>query len=345
MSDTAEQGPPRRLSDEQIDEIFQEDVRPGLSRYASQDTPRMVILGGPQGSRKTTLRPLVAEQLGLTDTVYFDGDDHYAFHPHYDALAREHGVLTAADLCRKDIEVLRAKILDEVQGRRLNILFVGPYTHEEYTLNRVADFQAHDYGVELAYTALHQALSEIGVMDRHRQALADGPGYSFLVSTDLQQKVFDGVPKIMTAVEKRGLADALHVVDASGVIFSKHRGTDGVWVPSRPAREVAEEARRQPWSPAVRQDFLRRRDAVATPAGESAEEWAQRLTRVDQFAAPMLGAASSATRPSAQAARKRSTTLPSPTARKSPAESPPAQQGAPPRATGQESSSGRSRRR
>lgn len=335
--------PPRRLSDEQLDEIFREDVQPGLARHASQETPRMVLVGGPQGSRKTTLRPLVAEQLGLTDVVYFDGDDHYAFHPHYDALAREHGVLEASRLCGPDIEVLRAKILDEVRTRRLNVMFIGPYTHQEYTLNRVAAFRADGYGTELAYTALHQALSQVGVMDRQRHALAEGPGYSFLVSLELQQGVFDGVPAIMTAVEERGLADALHVVDVSGVVFSKRQGADGTWEPSRPAREVVEETRMQPWDAATRQDFLQRRAAVATPAGESPEAWGKRLARVDELAAPMLAPRTTGSRVSTQAARKRSTTLPSSRSTKKSTTPPPAQRPAPPQAPGRESSSGRSR--
>ncbi|MGW3100038.1 zeta toxin family protein [Streptomyces sp. NPDC001102] len=337
-----EEKPPRRLPDGQIEEIFREDVRPGLARHASQDAPRMVIFGGPQGSRKTTLRPVVAEQLGMTDAVVFDGDDHYAFHPHYDALALEHGALEAARLCGPDIEVLRGKILDEVRGRRLNIMFVGPYTNQEFTLKRVGAFRADGYGAELAYTALHQALAQVGVMDRHRQALED-PGYSFLVSLKLQQDVFDGVPVILTAVEDGGLADGLHVVDASGVVFSKRRGADGGWVPSRSAGEVVEEVRRRPWDAAVRQDFLRRRAAVETPAGESAQEWGKRLARLDELAAPML-APSASRRPSAQAARKRSTTLPASRGAKKSAAPPPGQRPPlQPPAPGRESSSGRSR--
>lgn len=303
----------------------------------------MVLLGGPQGSRKTTLRPLVAEQLGLRDVVFFDGDDHFTFHPHYDALAREHGVLEAARLCKADTEVLRAKILDEVRTRRLNIMFIGPYTHEEFTLLRVAAFRADGYGTDLAYTALHQALSEAGVMDRHRHALADGPGYSFLVSTELQQQVFDGVPVIMKAVEDRGLADGLHVVGSGGVVFSKRLGPDGAWVPPRPVGEVVEKTRHLPWDAATQQGYLRRRAALATPAGESAEEWNKRLARVDERAAPMLSpAAPGERRPSVQAARKRSTTLP-PSHGKKKAAPQPTDRPVPPRAPGRESSSGRSR--
>ncbi|MGW7343057.1 zeta toxin family protein [Streptomyces sp. NPDC054854] len=334
--------PSRRLSDEQLTEIFREDVKPGLARFTTQASPRMVILGGPQGSRKSTLRPLVAEQLGLTDFVVWDGDDHYAFHPHYDALAQELGAPEAQGLCRPDIEALRRNILEEVHGRRLNIMFVGPYTHEGYTLDeRVAPFRDNGYATELAYTALHQALCQVGVMDRHRQALTNGPGYSFLVSLELQQIVFDGVPTIMTIAEERGLVDALHVVDAGGIMFSKHLGADGTWTPSRPAAEVVQEIRIQPWASTTRQDFLQRRSSVATSPG-NAEDWGSRLARVDELAAPMLGA-EAPMRPSARAARLRSATASAARIGKKAAAPPSGHRRSPPQAPGQESSSGRSR--
>lgn len=340
--DTTEEVP-RRLSDRQLDEIYLKDVQPGLARHARQDAPRMVIFGGPQASRKTTLRPLVADQLALTDVVFFDGDDHCTFHPHFDALAREHGALEAARLCGPDVQYLRAKILNEIRERRLNVMFVGPYTHQEYTLGRVASFKADGYETELVYTGLHQALSEVGVMDRHRRALSDGPGYSYLVSTELQQSVFDGVPEIMTMMEMSGFADALHVADAGGIAFSKHRRTDGSWNPPRPSREAVQEIRNLPWPQATKEDYRRRRQAVSTPAGESAEDWDKRLTRVDALAAPMLNPPVTTQRSSAKAAGKGPSPTPRPRKAKKSAPPPLGQRPTPPRAPGRSSSSGRSR--
>ncbi|MGW2725383.1 zeta toxin family protein [Streptomyces sp. NPDC001492] len=341
MSDEAA---PRLLTDEQIAEIFREDVLPSLERVSPQETPRMVIFGGPQGSRKTTLRGVVAEQLGLgEDVVFFDGDDHNDFHPHYDRLAREHGAPEAARLTRSDTEVLRAAILNEVRTRRLSIMFIGPYTNEEYTVGRVAAFRADGYRTELAYTALHPALSQLATMDRHLDALTNGPGYSFLVSQELLEAVINGVPTVMTRVERDRLAYALHVVDAGGIAFSKQLGDDGVWVPERPAADVVEQTRARPWDSSVKADFSRRRERVTpVPAGEDPALWARRLARIDELAAPMTAAPG--TRPSiAEAARKRSTTTPARGAKKAAAPPPTQRPAAPPRAHGQESSSGRSR--
>ncbi|MGI5397791.1 zeta toxin family protein [Streptomyces sp. CA-251251] len=251
---------------------------------------RAWLCSGPQGSRKTTLRPVVAEQLGLgDDVVYFDGDDHNDFHPHYDRLARQHGAPEAARLIREDNEIIRGAILSEVRTRRLSIMFVGPYTHSEYTLGRLAEFRADGYRTDVAYTALHPALSQLAAMDRHLAALTDGPGYSFLVSPELLERVISNVPAVVTRIEAEKAADALHVVDAGGIAFSKRLGDDSVWAPDRPTADAVEEIRLRPWGQSVTADFLRRRERVeAAPIGEDPQLWAARLARVDELAAPMI---------------------------------------------------------
>ncbi|WP_345637931.1 zeta toxin family protein [Streptomyces thinghirensis] len=342
---TEENTSPRLLTDEQIADIVSTSVLPPLADVTPHETPRMIILGGPQGSRKTTLRSVVAEQLGLHDNlVLFDGDDHNAFHPHYARLAREHGAPEAARRTGADIQIIRAAILDEVRDRRLSIVFVGPYTDQEYTLGRLAEFRADGYRTDVAYTALHPALSQLATMDRHLTALTDGPGYSFLVSPELLERVITNVPAVMTRIEAEQAADALHVVDAGGIAFSKQLGDEGVWVPNRPAADVVEEIRLRPWDQSVTADFLRRRDRAETaPAGEDPQLWAARLARVDELAAPMVTRQPASGRSTmAQAARKRSTTAPARGAKKA-AAPPPAQRPPLHRAPGQESSSGRTR--
>ncbi|MFB7619452.1 zeta toxin family protein [Kitasatospora sp. NPDC056181] len=86
--------PPSLPDAEQIEAIWENDSRPTLTA-PSQDNPRMMILGGPQGSRKTTMRTAVPEQLGLADPVVLDGDDVFAYLPRYAQMARKEGMLTA----------------------------------------------------------------------------------------------------------------------------------------------------------------------------------------------------------------------------------------------------------
>ncbi|MGC5000578.1 zeta toxin family protein [Streptomyces sp. DT195] len=338
----------RRLTDEQITEIYRTEVLPALDRISPQKAARAVILGGPQGSRKTSLRSLVAEQLGLgEDVVYLDGDDLLVLHPDYDDLAVQHGAPEAARLTRLDMGVLRELLLDEVRSRRLTIMLVGPFTDAQYTADRLTEFRDAGYSPELAYTALHPALSQLATMNRHIDALTNGPGYSFLVRPALLESVIRNAPKTMARIERDRLADALHVVDAAGVAFTKRLGGDGTWRPERSAAEVIIATRAQVWPPPLKEDFLRwRARADSPPLGEDPVRWAGRLDRVDQLASPMLAPSfGGGARSMARVARSRSTTVLRPAgAAATRSKAPQAgRRPSPPEAPGQERGTGRSR--
>jgi hypothetical protein len=330
-----EEPQPHLLTSEELADLFANDVRPTLTA-SSQENPRLLILGGPQGSGKTTLRRVVAEQLALGDAVIYDGDDWYDFHPHYDGLAREHGGLEAMKQCGPDVRELTRMTLDHIRQNRQNLVLVGPYTAQELTFQRIQEFP--DHRPEMAYIARHPALSQLGVVYRHHRATGpDGVGYSILPSLDLQEKVFAGVPEIMAEAERRGAVEALHVVDRSGVVFTKQRAPDGRWTPVTDIQEVVQSARHQPWSTEERDHFERQRAEVENTSGD---QWRERLESIDRLAAPMLappreasttpqsaesrhGLAPGQTRPSiADAARSRSTTGGKPPTGKGPAPQP-----------------------
>lgn len=276
---------PRTLTDDDARSIIREEFLPLLASDPSEN-PRFVVLGGPQGSRKTTLKPVVAEQLGMHGALLLEGDDLYAFHPRYEALVDElGGTFQAAKRLSADIEFMYTETLAGVRERRADIMVVGPYTGLDFTLARIAEFKESDYRIELAYTALHPALSQLGVMHRHMQTVESGAGAGMLVSLELQEQIIRDTPAVMAEIERRGAADALHVVGSEGVVFSKHLQESGMWVPARSIAEAVEETRARPWDRDVRADFARRRATVEKGHGD---DWMPRLRSVDRLAEPML---------------------------------------------------------
>ncbi|PBC72362.1 zeta toxin [Streptomyces sp. 2321.6] len=278
---------PRLLSNREIEEIF-EDVRTTTLQGPSKEQPRLLLFGGPQGSRKTTLLPVVAEALGFQDAVKVDGDDLFTFHPRFDELAREYGASGGFRRCGKDVTVLSDMVLDHVRSpeQRQDLVLVGPYTNQDYTLQRINEFRDAGYEVEMAHTALHTARSQLGVMHRYHQAVAPGgPGYAILPSVELQETVYSGVPKIMTEAHRRGVVEAVHAVDvdAGAIAFSVARGEPIEAIP-----DMLESVRDRPWTPDIRTDFQRRRAEVERTNGD---HWPERLASVDRHAAPMLAIA------------------------------------------------------
>lgn len=271
----------RQLSESEARLVFERDIRPTL-RGPSQENPRVLLLGGPQGSGKTTTLPTVARQLGLEQATRIDGDDLFDFHPRYDALARERGALGAAKACAGDFDQFMELALSTVRDQRQDLILVGPYTHPELTFARLREFTGEGYRAELAYMALHLAETQLSTMHRHQRAMEAGVGYSFLVPVEMQQSVFDGVPVMLAQAEKNHAASALHLIDRQGVVFSKAL-TDGVWHPATPATVVLETTRGRPMQPEEAALFQQRREAVGRVS--YSEDWTARLASVDRLAA------------------------------------------------------------
>ncbi|MEU1132636.1 zeta toxin family protein [Streptomyces sp. NPDC005900] len=260
--------------------LVHEEILPALGA-APSDRPRYVVLGGPQGSRKTTLAPLVAEQLGMSQAVRLEGDDLLSFHPHHDGLVQRTGsTFEATKMIASDHEFLYLETVTQLRKMRADVMAVGPYARADFAIPRLAEFRDAGYRTEFATTALHPALTELGVLHRHIQ------GHGMLAPLDLQKRITALMPQTMTEIERIGAADALHVVGATGVTFSKDRQGDGSWVPRTPIAEAIETTRSVPWSHQVRADFMRRRQEVQHGRGEG---WSERLASVDRLAAPMLG--------------------------------------------------------
>ncbi|MGW2725083.1 zeta toxin family protein [Streptomyces sp. NPDC001492] len=274
---------PRLLTDEELRRIFERRVRPVIDRPA-QEEPRILILGGTQGSRKTTLAPLVAQQLGMNDPVIFDGDTHYAFHPRFEELAREHGAPDARKSCLADVTELRRMMKEHIRDQRSHIVLVGPWTRFEFAATEVKFFAERGYAAEAAYTAMHPARSQLGVAHRHYRAEQTGTlHHVFTTTPDFQKQAFANVPQAIE--DARQHVRAVHVVDTGGVAYSTVRQTDGSWRPARDPREVVEEIRYRPWDAATRADFLSRRAAIE---GVTETDWPERLRVIDELAAPML---------------------------------------------------------
>lgn len=276
--------PQRILSDRELDEVYKDAVRPLLAK-PTQENPRLLILGGPQGSGKSTTLPVVERQLGMTQAVRLDGDDIMALHPHFEGIARGRGGLEAARRVGPDYSVVVARMLRDVRMSRQDLILIGPYTHMEATLQRIAPFRETGYRVGMAYMAVHPAVSQLGVVHRHHQAMRDGIGYSLLIPLELQQRVFENTPTILERAQTLGVTDAVHVVDRTGIVASTERQADGTWRPALDIPDVVHATRMRPWEPDVREAFRRRRADVEQTTGE---QWRERLSSIDALAAPML---------------------------------------------------------
>ncbi|MFK0294787.1 zeta toxin family protein [Streptomyces sp. NPDC090442] len=270
---------------DELTTLFATEVRHTLTA-PSQESPELLVLGGPQGSRKTSLRTTVPEQLGIHDPVIVDGDDFYSFLPEFDPYAREVGMLAAMKHFNPAVKELTRMTREHVRQHSQNVVLVGPYTAADFTRGILDNFPNHRRS--LAYTAMHPALSQLGTMHRHHQATQPGGiGYAVLPSIELQSAIFTNTRTMLDTAQSWDSVSALYVVDPLNgrVAGSQERGPGGRWQPGPDIRAVLDQTRYQPWSEATRALYREWRAEAETANGD---RWVERLASVDQLAAPML---------------------------------------------------------
>jgi hypothetical protein len=295
VSKPAEDPFPRRLIDSEIDDIFHTRVRPILTG-PSRDTPTTVLLGGGQGSGKTTALSHVASHLGLPHAFLFEGDDFYDYHPSYADLRRQAGgdVAQAMRQCLKDVEALRTRTLDYLLDNRMDLIRVGPMTGVDYVRESVMIHREHPTSrrIEVAYMAVHPAITRLSVLSRHHNALQPGgAGYALLPPPQFHDIGVTGPPQILGELEGSRAVEALHVVTREGVSFSKHRGDGGAWHPSTKIQEAYLRIRDATWTPETVGYFVMR---SAELRAAQRPEWGDRLERAIADAAPAVRAAEKA---------------------------------------------------
>ena len=117
-------------------------------------------------------------------------------------------------------------------------------------------FKAAGYQVEVAFVAVHEALSRFGVLHRHLRALQI-LGYSRLAEQSLHDACHQGVLRAAEAVDREDFADRVAVLRPDGqLVYGNGRTADGQWQqPARTADAITWE-RDRPWTVLECRHFL-----------------------------------------------------------------------------------------
>jgi predicted ABC-type ATPase len=206
-----------------------------------------LFIAGQPGAGKTTMQAAAMERLGLKDAYVLDHDELLDQHPDYASSAFENDY-TAAGKHSEDVSAWRGWALHDVQDLQMDVVVPYPIFGQG-DLDLVKQFQEKGYRVEVAFAAVHEAQSQLGIMERFNDGRQE-VGYGRWIDA----YVHDGISRDMLpaadAIEAQGLADAVHVYRRGEAepIFTNER-KNGVWS-HQPgsSRWAIETERNRPWT-------------------------------------------------------------------------------------------------
>ncbi|WP_328643938.1 zeta toxin family protein [Streptomyces canus] len=278
-----------RLSPEESQRIFREDIRPDLfGGRQPQDRPTAVILLGQPGAGKTRLAEMIARNLdqrgGFAD---IDTDLYKPYHPAYAELMAKDDRLMTLHIGPEGREWMR-QAQDYVRTARINALVQDIANDPATSAQTVRDYRAAGFQVEVVAMAVHKSLSDQGILNRYHEQVRDR-GQGRLTQPEKAAAAYVGMVEYAGIIDRERMADAVAVYRRGEAEprYSNRLSQDGNWTHEARFGQSLTEAREQPLSAAETRDFLRVQDKLTA---EMPSEFREQLTAVHRDVASLLHA-------------------------------------------------------
>ncbi|MEM6973450.1 MAG: zeta toxin family protein [Pseudomonadota bacterium] len=199
-----------RLSDDRHQEIRRKIAAKEIGRCEPAERPKIIILAGQPGAGKGGLQTEAEQELAPEGgAVVIDVDALRDRHDDYPALMREND-RTAASAVQSDAGRWGDGLRQDATAARRNIILDGTLKSPDKAEALCREMKEEGYEVDLRVMAVRRQDSEIGVQMRyHKAKLADRPGRS--VPQGVQDQGYEGVPRSVAVIERKGLADRVSV--------------------------------------------------------------------------------------------------------------------------------------
>jgi len=257
---------PNGLSADQGERIVADRILPAvLGGAVAQLRPVAVFVLGQAGSGKTLVVDLVHAALAARGgAVRVDRDAYKDVHPGYPGYLVQ-DVRTAGMRVREDTYRWQAEVEARVRAGRYDAVVEAALANLQDFLAEAAAYRREGYGVEIVALAVHEALSQLGILERYLRLAQEGRAR--YVSWDNHDACAAALVEALTVVEAGHLADRVTVVRRSAQtafesVYANELGADGRWIRPAGAAGAVLTERGRPWDAATTGRFRRQLTAA-----------------------------------------------------------------------------------
>ncbi|MFI5690347.1 zeta toxin family protein [Kribbella sp. NPDC051586] len=248
------------LSDADNERIFRDRIVPDVLTGTAQDRPVAVFVAAQPGAGKASVTALVKAVLArrgrpvVLSPLTLEG-----YHPRlHEPITDELPTLDRS----VETDGLRwlARAEELVIQERYDVIVETELVDPEAFAASARGFKAAGYHVEVAIVAVHEALSRLGVLQRHLRAL-EAFGFGRLATQSRHDAGYAGVLRAAELIDGGDWVDRIGVLRPDGqLIYGNER--DGDW--QQPARTVDAITweRERTWTVAESRDFLDASSAI-----------------------------------------------------------------------------------
>lgn len=229
------------LSEDENERIFRERIVADELISTPQEQPVAVIIAGQPGGGTATVSALARDALVRHERQpLMIGPDRYQ--PHWPVFRRLIDEGPAGYLSADGVRWMW-KALTYAGRQRFDVVMEAALLGQDDVEFAAGKFKSAGYRVEVALLAVPEAVSRLGVLDRHLRGL-EVYGYGRLARPELHDSAYRRVLEVAETIERERYADHSAVVRSDGqVLHQQASGTAAVIERERTRRWTAGESR------------------------------------------------------------------------------------------------------
>jgi UDP-N-acetylglucosamine kinase len=257
----------------EIARIFRELIVPDQLAGSRQEQPVVVLVGGQPGDGKATITALVAALLRHRGRpVVLNPAAYEPYHPRFYQPITDEPPTPSADVeadGRRWYAMAEAHVIEQ----RYDVIVETELVDPDAFADSARRFKAAGFQVEVAILAVPEALSRLGVLERHLRAL-EAYGFARLAPQSVHDEGYAGVLRAAELIDAGDWADRIAVLRPDGqLLYGNQRTADGQWQrPVRTAEAITYE-RDRPWTVVESRNFLEAASQVARIGLAAPVQW------------------------------------------------------------------------
>lgn len=195
---------PKPLSKEEIQRIFEEDIKPDiLSRVKSVNEPKAVFLAGQPGAGKTKLSEVTIKELN-NNAVVIDIDELRQYHPKIKEVSNQYEL-------DADTRQWKTMLIQECAKNKFNVVFDGTLGgNMQYIEPEMQHMKDNNFTVKINALAVNDSISKLGFISRYEDQVAkNGRGRN--VDLSYHNDIYKNIPNNLTIAIGKGLVSEMSI--------------------------------------------------------------------------------------------------------------------------------------
>lgn len=156
-----------KFSEDQFIQTFKFIYKRVIENKVKSINPKAYVLGGQQGSGKTTLHEIFKNKLNY-NAIAINGDDYRKYHPNFRDIQKVYGV-DAVKYTQTFANKIVEKLIDKLSNEKYNLIIEGTLRTADIPLKTCNNLKDRGYHVELSIMGVKPEISWKSTLLRYEQ--------------------------------------------------------------------------------------------------------------------------------------------------------------------------------